>query len=277
MVATWHNLIVLHKGEVLENLSEPNTGHYGITWNDRYLFALFADATVMDGTNQVIRLFDHNLKPVRDILQGVIAGVHQIIWYDGLLWVCSTNDDSIVVSTENGEVVQRWHPAPDFDPDDPAKDHINSIWFDHGYVYVVAHGFHHGTPAIHKFSYPEFQPVGNYPSVKNGHNVYVDDGNLLTCMPHGLYIHGGEPVRLDGGMTKGLSVTADRIYAGASSIIKDRERRRKDRRGRIFILNRGYDWLDTIDLELGPVGEVRVLDVPDLAHHSRPWGGKYGA
>lgn len=279
IVATWHNLIILRDGQVIDNLSEADTGHYGITWNDDYLFALFASSCVLDGTDQVIRVFDHDLQPVRDILLGDIAGVHQIQWHDDLLWICSTNDDSIVVATAEGDVVRRWHPVPDWDPEDPAKDHVNSIWFHDGHVYTVAHGFHHGTPAIYKHTYPGFQLVGTFEGVHNEHNVYIHHGEMITCVPNMLARIGKPPVRIGehDGMNKGLAVTDDRIYMGSSRIIKERSKRREDLRGRVFTLSHDYDWLDTFELDLGPIGEVRALNEPDYAHHGLPWGGKYGA
>jgi hypothetical protein len=279
IVATHRDLLIVNNGKVLESLSGEGFGHYGVTWNDHCIFALFARSDVLDGSGQFIRVFNEDLEPVRDILHDQIFGVHQIQWYDGLLWVCSTNFDEILGVQANGDIFCRWYPAPDRDPDHPGKDHINSIWFDNGYVYVVAHGMKDGVPAIYRYLYPpRSKPDKAIPSIRGGHCVCKHRGDLLT-LGAGMVGWRGQPYWLDTNGThilKGLAITDRVIYVGASRVIEDRGTRRKDQFGRILALDHTLELWRSWDLDSGPVNEVRVLDEPDYAHHGMPWYGKYG-
>lgn len=274
IVATWHNLLILRDGEVLDNLTEPETGHYGVTWNERHLFALFASTKVLDGTRQVIRVFDRQLQPVRDILAGEIAGVHQIIWHDDYLWIMSTNTDEIVVSDEDGNVHNRWQPAND--PQHPGIHHVNSIWLHGGCIYTLAHGMEEGDPAIYCHAYPGFELLGKWPIVRGAHNIFYA-GQYLYLLKNGVCFYGQPPVVLPAcEMMRGLSVTKERVYVGSSKVIEDRAARRADPTGVVWELDRQFNVLKKHDLNVGPVGEIRTLNRPDFAHHGLPWTGKYG-
>lgn len=273
IVATWHNLFVLRGDEVLEDLSEAQVGHYGVTWNQEHLFALFADATVLDGSHQVIRVFDRHLKPVRDLLDGEIGGVHQITWRDGYLWITSTNTDAVVVADDQGTIQRRWYPADD--PEHLGQHHINSIWFEAGCVHTLAHGLQNGEPAIYRHSYPALERVAKIPVARGGHNVFRN-GRYLYLVSGGISQPDRPPCKLAGaGMIKGLSVTGERVYVGSSRVIDDRQTRRSDPVGLIWELDRQFDVVARRDLNAGPVNEIRTLDRPDLAHHQRPWTGKF--
>lgn len=269
IVATYQNLLIVRGDDVLANLSEPGVGHYGVTWNRTHLFALFGDVTALDGSHQMIRVFDRELKPVRDILAGEIGGVHQIAWHDGSLWVTSTNTDAVVIADEMGNVRKVWHPADD--EAHPGRHHINSIWFEDDHVYTLAHGLLEGEPAVYCHSYPRLKPINKVRIARGAHNIFWD----IYLVNGGIYRVGQAPVWLSG-MMKGLSVTADRVYIGSSQIIEDRQRRRADSSGVIWELSRALEVLGKRELDAGPVNEIRTLDRPDLAHHGQPWSGKWG-
>lgn len=275
IVATWHNLFVMQDSAVVEHLSPPGYGHYGITWNDDYLFALFASTCVLDGTGQFIRVYDKELRPVDDILHDSLAGVHQIQWHDGYLWVVNTNYDTVLACTQTGAVKHEHYLAPGYDPEEMGKHHINSIWFNDGFCYIVSHGLRNGEPCILKYSYPELLLVDKIPSAVNGHNVAIVDDTMITLLPGMIGRIGKAPIAIGGEIQKGLAV-GDSVYLGSSRNIKDRAERRQDIYGKIYALSRDFSVQDEYNLDMGPVNEIRILDSPDLAHHGRPWTGKYG-
>ena len=275
IVATWHNLLIVRDGEIVESLSEPNTGHYGVTWNSDYLFALFADTSVTDGTNQNIRLFDHQLNPVRDILMGEIAGVHQILWSDGMLWITSTNDDTIVIADEQGEIIKRWRPVPEFDEKHPGKQHVNSIWINNGYIYTIAHGLNFGNPAIYCHN-ESFDMIFKRAIRRRAHNVYRHREKLFYIQNGMVVFQNGSEIYVGEGMMKGLSVTDNRIYVGSSRIIEDRATRLSNPYGVLFELDYDFNTITNYQLDAGPVGEIRTLNQKDYAHHGMVWAGRYG-
>lgn len=274
LVATYNSVFVTEDGKVVRFVIETgqDLGHYGLTWSGDYMFILCQRGNDQKGTDQWVAVLDHDLAPVCEVLRGEIAGTHQILWHDDCLWCCSTNSDDIVVATATGEKIGAWKPNPDA----VGGDHINSIWFDGESVFTLAHRY--GPAVIREHSYPELNLLNETEAALSGHNICRVNGKLLSLGIRG-EVYWGERLKTDTPrLLKGLAVTqAGEVMVGYSKVIEDRVSRRKDLSGSIGRLDLSTKRILHIgDFGLGPVNEIRVLDVPDLAHHGQPWTGRYG-
>ena len=157
-------------------------------------------------------------------------------------------------------------------------DHLNSVYLQGDILYVVAHGHDLGSRLI-CFSYPSLEllkvePLGR----KTGlHNIWITpEGQRISC-----HSGNGSLIDLDAEApiwesnapiyTRGLAASEDFVVVGESQKT-GRDLRRGSLSG-LWILDR-HSWraLDYIYLgHYGGVHEVRLLDVPDEAHHGHPF------
>lgn len=157
-------------------------------------------------------------------------------------------------------------------------NHPNSIWADDRFAYVLAHNFERNS-FVAKCSLEDFAVVETVASEQalGAHNIWpMPDGGLLVCASRagGLMDLRRDTLLWSSGTTewtRGLAVTADHILVGES------EHAPRGDRGSglsgIWVLDRHR--FRTVDyLCLGPYGgvhEIRVLDLPDAAHHGIPF------
>ena len=276
IVSTASDLLVLENGKAERSIFDGEHGHYGITWSEEALFASCGKHDDLYGVGAWIALLDHNLEVCNEILHGRVPGVHQIQWHDGRLWACASNSDEIVISTHDGQAVDVWKPCPD----SPTSRHINSIWFDEGFVYTVAHAFGR-SPSYYIHTYPGLSLEAEIP-MPTGHNIYRHQGHIMTLGIGAIHWNSRsypcpQPALQ---MCKGLAALDDKIYVGVHRFIRDRAERRGDRIGHIIEIvsdDLSHNPKGDIELNCGPINEIRVLDEPDYAHHGQPWTGRYGA
>lgn len=164
--------------------------------------------------------------------------------------------------------------------DEAIGDHLNSVFLRGNRLYVLAHGFNRGS-LLGTFSYPELdlldiEPLGPRSGL---HNIWItDQGQRISCHSNvgGLIdLDGKSPLWLSGSSmyTRGLAACADYVLIGESQKAS-RQQRRASLSG-LWILDR-HTWGPIDYLCLGPYGgvqEVRLLDVPDEAHHGDPFAG----
>jgi len=277
IVATLNRVVICdYRGVILRDLfSEPHTGHYGITWNDQHMFVLCQDIERdLYGESQWISVLNRVLEEETRILEGKGTGIHQILWHDDRLWLCSSSDDRVIICTDDGRVEREWCPTPGSN----GKNHINSIWFKGESLYLVAHAFSKDA-AIYHFHYPSLELVRKYPlRGRAPHNVYIHREGLLTLCERGrIWWQRTEAPTLGDRMLKGLAVARSRVFVGAQRPIPDRVERYKETTGYLCLLHPiNLQLVLSANLERGPINEIRVLDYPDLAHTGIPWMGRYG-
>ena len=157
-------------------------------------------------------------------------------------------------------------------------NHLNSVWADDRFAYVLAHNFERNS-FVAKCSLEDFSVVETVTSEEalGAHNVWpMPDGGLLVCASRagGLMDLRRDALLWSSGTTswtRGLAVTPDHILVGES------EQAARGDRGSglsgIWVLDRHR--FRTLDYHcLGPYGgvhEIRVLDLPDEAHHGIPF------
>lgn len=164
--------------------------------------------------------------------------------------------------------------------DEMPGDHLNSVFMQNDLLFVMAHRFRRGS-VLATFHYPEMnllavEPLG---ALTGMHNVWITrDGQRIGC-----HSEGGALVDLDSKTTiwepgspiytRGLAANKDYVVVGESQ--KTGRDLRNSTMGGLWILDR-HTWRAIDHVCLGPYGvvhEVRLLDVPDEAHHGLPFAG----
>ena len=278
IVATYYDVFIADDtGRILEVLctSPALIGHYGITWDEEFLYLTCSECTDPED-HQWIALLNHDLRVYTKKLYRQLVGTHDIICHDGWLWCCSTSRDQVVGWHKKTGAVEVWEP----EEGRQGHGHLNSIWFGPDYVLLAFHFFGKG-PRVCMYSWPERRLLETWPidSSVGIHNAYMHQGKLITLCP-GWISWGNDPYVIAGGLKNlhALAVTPDKVLVGGSNWIPNRVERQKDPAGCVNILD--PDTLERIKLlpfGRGPVSTIRVLDEPDLAHHGMPWSGRYGA
>lgn len=153
-------------------------------------------------------------------------------------------------------------------------DHINSVYESDGKLYVIAHGHSTGS-VLATFTYPNLELISLQP-VKNRtglHNIWItDDGQAISCHSEAgalvdlhsdtILWEAGSPI-----YTRGLAAGDDVILVGESQKT-GRDLRRSSLSGLWVICRKTWKALDYLSLgPYGAVNEVRLIDVPDYAHH----------
>lgn len=158
--------------------------------------------------------------------------------------------------------------------------HLNSVFEKDGLLHVLAHGFEHGS-SLASFRYPSMDRVSfdplpglmglhNYCITERGERISCDSNAGTLVDPHAGKVHwrSGTP-----GYLRGLAVGPSEIVVGDSPKL-GRHLRASAVSG-LWVIDRDR-WTARDYLVLGPYGtvnEVRLLDVPDEAHHGEPFAG----
>lgn len=156
-------------------------------------------------------------------------------------------------------------------------DHLNSVFLRAGQLFVMAHGHTMGSK-LAIFSYPDLEllSITSLGERTGLHNIWItSEGQRISChseIGSLIDIDSREPLWESGSpvYTRGLAATRDYVIVGESQKI-GRDLRR-DSLSALWILDR-KTWraIDYFCLgSYGAVNEVRLLDVPDEAHHGVP-------
>lgn len=156
-------------------------------------------------------------------------------------------------------------------------DHLNSVFLRGNELFVVAHGHSKGSK-LAVFSYPDLELTSVTPlGARTGlHNIWItSEGQRISCHSEVgslIDIDSAKPLWESGVpvYTRGLAATADYVVVGESQ--KTGRDLRRGSLSALWILDR-KSWRAIDYLCLGPYGavnEVRVIDVPDEAHHGTP-------
>lgn len=155
-------------------------------------------------------------------------------------------------------------------------NHFNSVHYENGRLYVVAHNFTKGAFTI-DLEWPSLKVIATtHHEVSGIHNLWIrDDGARLSCdtMNFGLVdlnsnrmVWKSEPNSL----TRGLAATSNDIYVGSSNFATRKERVNSETG--IWVVDAGtmrtkdYHWLG----DMGGVHEIRIVDELDLCHPVGP-------
>ncbi|WP_252273532.1 hypothetical protein [Pseudomonas subflava] len=164
--------------------------------------------------------------------------------------------------------------------DQVVGDHLNSVFLTKDFLYVIAHRHSKGAK-LGVFSYPslELLSVDSLGARTGLHNFWMtQEGQRISCHSEtGCVVDLDAQAPLweagDSIYTRGLAASRDYVVVGESQ--KTGRDLRRSSWGGIWVLDRkSWKALDYISLgPYGAVNEVRILDVPDEAHHSSPFKG----
>lgn len=215
-----------------------------------------------------------------------LSAPHQILCTSDDKIVCTNTGRNVITTIdlskpghyhECGLSSERWDRLS---PDVLSGDHLNSVFIKDGKLYVIAHRFNKGS-WLGVLSYPEMQllDIERLGSRSGLHNIWItDQGQRISCdSEKGSLIDLDEstPVWISGSpiFTRGLAVHGNYVVVGESQQT-GRDLRHSSMSG-LWIIDRST-WKSIDHICLGPYGavnEVRLLDVPDMAHHNVPFAG----
>jgi len=164
--------------------------------------------------------------------------------------------------------------------DQAPGDHLNSIFLRGDRLYVIAHGHRKGS-ILGTFSYPDLDliSVRHLRNKQMLHNIWVTgDGQWISCdSGAGALIDLEADATLwEAGTsiyTRGLAAGSDHVIVGESQKL-GRDLRRSSLSSLWILDRKGWNAVDYLCLgPYGAVNEVRLLDVPDEAHHGIPFRG----
>lgn len=277
LIAT-HARVVFWDGEKQHDLFKHEHGHtvfYGITWNEKEIYI----AESGSARHCHFHIFDKNLNRIGELPIGEdISDPHQILWWDGKLYVTSANQDSVFVW--DGETCRQvcW-----WEENEP-RMHPNSVWCDGEKFYVVEHRFKEMPKRIRVFNL-DFEIVDCIELTKEGfvkarprgcHNIYVENGVLYMCSPNVIVRHDltsgkSEPIRFSHWAREARRVTGMARPPGKFIVGLQRvavKEKRGEGNSAFVVMDDDFKVLDVVPLkDTGGVNEIRAVDGPDLAHN----------
>ncbi len=204
--------------------------------------------------------------------------------------VCATNGWLVIANTGRNRVTI-YDPSTEFfrdirvtdciwdrtESDNLCGEHLNSVHIKDDRLYVMAHGFHKKAYVL-EYSYPDCKLIKKHDIkyLTGLHNIWVDHtGNMISC-----HSASGQLIELKtnevlwsghASHVHGLAVTSDLIVIGDSEHAQ-RMDRTKTQCGLWLIDRTSLKTIDYIPLGVrGECHEVRILDIPDEAHHGIPF------
>jgi len=278
LIAT-HNELILWDGSphILMKNKKHNKVHdyYGITWDNENIYV-----SERIWLQCHIHVFNKKLKRIGELPIGVdLASVHQIFWYNGILYITNTQRNQILLWggwNWNIRTVE-WKK-----PNEPHQ-HLNSIWCDGKNFFVVEHRKKLIPKRIRVLDL-DFTPVdcieldGDFirDHPEGIHNVYIENEKLYTCGPQALIQHNlisgrskpivPHPLMNNHHYARGLARTAGKFFVGLSEASERSERNRGN--STILVTDDNFNVLETIVLKgTGGIHEIRAIDGIDLAHN----------
>jgi hypothetical protein len=291
LVATtgWLLLVDLKSREV-KPLEQNRTEYYGISWLPGSSELVLSHSGLDNAELTDISYYAQSERGWLSYGQlsscEFLSQPHQIICaHDGRV-VCANTGRNVVsvfdfaqpnFFQEAGISSARWDRLA---LDQITGDHLNSVFLKGERLYVIAHAHAKGSK-LATFSYPDLKLIDVEPlGARTGlHNIWItDEGQRISCHSEsGSLIDLDKPKPLwESGAamyTRGLAASGDFVLVGESQKT-GRDLRRSSMSG-IWILDR-RTWQAVDYLCLGPYGavnEVRLLDVPDEAHHRHIFSG----
>ncbi|QIK36796.1 hypothetical protein GWK36_00930 [Caldichromatium japonicum] len=186
-----------------------------------------------------------------------LRDLHGIAWYEGALWAACSHDDLVAIRLPDGSW-RRWWPlgAPPEGVSD--RFHFNSLWFEDGLVWVLAH--RRGPSQLLAFPIAAAlagQAVAPLRQIELGieaHDIWQLHGTLCTCSSAEGCLLSEAGWRLEvGGFTRGLARIPGGWAVGVSELA---ERQARDwTTGQVVVFDE--DWREVRRYSL--LGEGLIL------------------
>jgi hypothetical protein len=280
LVSTSSNILYLdlseHYGEVFYGgtYAKEAPSFYGITWNHSNIFIVDSPFDFILARSNLIALNKKgSLECCIDSPEGSLLDVHQMQYFNGLLYVVDTGHNAIrILDLETYE----WYT---FYPDSFNRDidthHFNSVYVDCDRVVIVAHNIE-GVSNVLEYDH-DFHFLHSWEIGSGAHNLAYIDHRFLSCDSRSgqLVWETGETLRkFLGWFCRGLSVLEDSIIVGKSEPSPREWRMDKDARVHLIDPTTGSDMGQILLDKVGQIFEIRCLNQWDKAHPVPPiwWG-----
>lgn len=262
-------MLLVENGQVTELFSGF---FYGISWDYKQIYMMSQAGPFIHIWTGENKISDCKLVP----FPHRIDDTHQILWYEGILYVTHTGRNRI--ETWDGERSRIYEWSQDRGQ---GTEHINSIWCD-GYLFYVCEHRYGKLPAkirIFNLNFElkntiEFYDL-NTDHACGIHNVYVENEILYTLSINHLIRRNlitGETKssdirsHKDIGYLRSFARSRDKFYIGESAVAVREDRRKGD--SSVLILDNDLQIVDIIRLkDTGQIHEIRLLK-NDRAHNN---------
>lgn len=257
LVTTSHSLLLLDSETGRARRIDSGRGlYYGIARHAGRLYVaarrrLVSSNSAPAAERGEILVFDAALRPLPSLRAPFpLRDLHQIAWHGGKLWLTCSHDNMIAMY--DGRRWERWYPFGQRAGAD--SDHFNSLLFEAGRVWLLAH--RRGPSALLAFSLRTRTLLEQVALGECGHNIWREDGQLLSCSSAQGRLLGASGFMLDsGGFPRGVAFDAGTRCVGVSELT---ERKARDfTSGAVRVYER--DWRPRHRIELA--GEGLVLDL----------------
>jgi len=244
---------VAHRGQGL---------YYGIAYSNDEIFVAARGRPVSPKEERAteagsILVFDYALNLKRTLRPTfALRDMHQIVYYDGCLWVTCAYDDRVAIY--DGDAWRGWHPAPV--SSEPDTFHFNSIIFADDHLFLLAHN--NGASDIWKFAYPELRLIEKMSLGNLSHNIWKEDGVFFTCSSgEGRILSSAGLDVPTGGFPRGIVVCPGAIVVGVSESVERDERDFTSSALHVFDSN----WNFQKEIKLPTEGLVLEIRAPGFA------------
>lgn len=273
--------LVLVDGKKMVTLDKGDGQSFGITWSDHCVYVTKKGGSL----GSLVRTYNKKFDWVKDSYYKHLADPHQAIVIGNSLWIANTKRNNLL---EVGQLsFTREH---NFGRKRIDVNHINSLWLrQDGALWVCLHNKHR-KPRPYRSELRLLGPKKNaarpLDSVEHGlgcHNVLQVGNDLIFCSSNEYSL-----VRYDlkkrkevqrfkvpqvwghrEWYTRGLAHDGSTWYVGMS-MKAPREKRHESDIGGILELNDAWELQNIIPIkDRGQVNEIRIMDVPDMAHHGK--------
>lgn len=257
--------------------SEMCESYYGITWDKQkeIIYVVGSEPDVEDGhylKTKICRLTPNgnfiDYIPVADNMK--FSGAHQIHYYGGFIFVADTLNNcvrKIDPNTGDGQTLK-----VDIERFGEDFNHINSVWVDDHYIYVMGRSLDGVISMLYIFDRDSCIKLSSIKQGMSGcHNITKLWNQRVTLSGYRSALVGekDEVLIKVKHFTRGLSIIDDYIFIGQSVIAKRLERLNSNA-GWISIHNsKNGSYIGNITLHnVGQIHEIRCLNQKDYAHQS---------
>lgn len=273
LLTTSQSLLLLDTGSGAAHVLDHGAGlYYGLACDGEQIYVAarrrLVSSSVPQGEERgEILLFDRQLRR-RGTLQAPfpLRDLHEIAWHDGKLYATCSYDNMVAVF--DGQRWEEWYPLGKPAPAEAAHghasghgdsdlNHFNSLMFESGRIWVLAHN--RGPSELLAFSLPGREHVETIALGNCGHNIWREQGQLMSCSSAEGRIVGVQGFKLDtGGFPRGIASDASTRCVGVSALSERKERDLNT--GKLLVM--APNWTPRHQIEL--VGEGLVLDLLPL-------------
>lgn len=271
LVTTSKSLLLInyiYKKDLITKVIHEGYGlYYGITYSESLIYVaarkrMLSSSEKSMHENGVILVFDKRLTLQKELtcLEFPLRDIHQIEYHLGKLYITCSFDNMVAIYDIKNDSWLQWFPNKNIKYKD--VNHFNSFLIEGTSIYLLAHNF--GDSIVYRFNINNLEDIqeefllGRY-----SHNIWKENNKIFLLSSGEESMRSTEGcIKVLDGFLRGLSISEHYYFVGSSEKVERKERDMTD--GRIFILNKEFDKLDTLVLKNeGMVLDIKILNILD--------------